>query len=51
MDVELKLDVAVFGMSGALLPGLFDQGGMAGILSERDGAVGQDAEGEGGDSG
>ena len=34
MDVELELDVAALGMGGALLPGLFDQGGVAGVLGE-----------------
>jgi len=51
VDVELELDVATFGVGGALLAGLFDQGGVAGVLGEGDGAIGQDAEGECGDRG
>src|SRR5271154_6028783 len=38
--------MASFGMSCALLAGLFDQGGVAGVLGEGDGAAGQNAEGE-----
>src|SRR5438309_12007617 len=36
-------------MGGALLAGLFDQSGVAGVLGEGYGATGQDAEDEGGD--
>jgi hypothetical protein len=51
MDVELELEVAALGMGGALLAGLFDEGGVAGVLGEGDGTVGQDAEGERSDGG
>ena len=44
MDVELELDMTAFRVGGTLLPGLFDQGGVAGVLGEGDGAAGQDAE-------
>src|ERR1700730_2847176 len=43
--------MATFGVSGALLPSLFDQGGMAGVLSEGYGAARQDAEDQGGHRG
>ena len=39
------------GMGGALLAALFDQGRVAGVLGKRDGAVGQNTEGEGRDRG
>ncbi len=39
------------GWACALLASLFDEGGVAGVLGEGDGAAGQDAEGERGDRG
>src|SRR5277367_1300816 len=38
--------MASFGVGCALLASLFDQGGVAGVLGEGDGAAGQNAEGE-----
>ena len=33
-DVEVQLKMAAFGVSFALLAGLFDQGGVAGVFGE-----------------
>ncbi len=51
LDVVVELEVAVVGGGGARLAALFDEGGVAGVLGEGDGTVGQDTEGEGGDGG
>ena len=49
--VEVELDVAVCRGVSALLTGLFDQGGVAGVFGEHDGAAGEDAEKQGGGGG
>ena len=51
VEVGVWFDVAVLWVVGALLAGLLDAGGAAGVLGQAERAIGEDAEDEGGEGG